>query len=213
VKLSVEPDVEREYVDPVSYRSYHTRPIPSYNRTNSVVTHMSETGIKPWSEDMTSRERIRKIATTITQPRSVNWVKKQASISSWETTKDELETLAEFGQVRIVEGEDGNVKYAPDYRRRYVDEVLDLIDKYSREELREKIANVQQRIDGWKQEYDVESKEDLESTLGELDAEEIHERNKVIRQWEHTQANKKLLNHAVRLHEDVDKETDPSVPA
>lgn len=170
---------------------------------------MNEPGIKKWSEDMSSRERIREIATTLTRPRSVNWIKKQADVSSWETTKDELETLREFGQIRTIENENGDIRYAPDYRRRYIDEVLELIDEYSRQQLREKIASVQERIDEWKDEYGVESKNDLEESLkDDFNAEEIRERNKVIRRWEQAQANQKLLNHALKLHEDVSEDSD-----
>ncbi|MDY6779136.1 MAG: hypothetical protein SV760_01020, partial [Halobacteria archaeon] len=136
-----------------------------------------EKGMEPWTKDTTTRERIREIAATLTQPRSVNWVKKQAHVSSWETTKDELETLAEFGQVQKIESENGNILYAPDYRRRYIDEVLELMDEHTKDELRESIAELQERIDGWKQEYGVESREDLESSLSDdRDADEIHER-------------------------------------
>ena len=161
-------------------------------------------GIEPWTEDTTTRERIREIATTLTQPRSVNWVKEQAHVSSWETTKDELETLAEFGQVRKVEDENGNVLYAPDYRRRYVDEVLELMEEQTKDELREGIHEIQERIDGWKEEYGVDSREELESSLSDLsDADEVHERNEVLRRWEKAEADKRLLNHALRLYDDA----------
>lgn len=78
---------------------------------------MNDRGLESWTEGLTARERVREIATTLTQPRSVNWVKTEAQISSWETAKEELEMLAEFGQVRTIEGEDGNTKYAPNYQR------------------------------------------------------------------------------------------------
>jgi hypothetical protein len=175
---------------------------------------MEETGIKSWTEDTTSRERIREIATTLTQPRSVNWIKKQAKVSSWETTKDELETLVEFGQIRTVENEEGDVRYAPDYRRRYIDEVLGLIEEYTREELREEIAEIQDRIDGWRDEYGVDSKGELEASLSDgHDAEGVRERNDVLRRWENSEANKKLLNHALQLHDDARRESDSSVIA
>ena len=74
---------------------------------------MSNDGLPSWDENLTARERVREIATTLTQPRSVEWVREQAGISAWQTAKDELEMLAEFGQVQAVEGDDGHTKYAP----------------------------------------------------------------------------------------------------
>lgn len=173
----------------------------------------TESGIEPWTEDTTTRERVREIAKTLTQPRSVNWVKEQAHVSSWETTKDELETLAEFGQIRKVEDDQGNVVYAPDYRRRYIDEVLKIMDEHTKDELRDEIAEIQERIDGWKEEYEVSSRGEIESSLSEVqDADEIHERNRILRKWESAEADKRLLNHALRLYDDA-QEPDATVTA
>ena len=68
---------------------------------------MAERGLASWSDGQTARERVRAIATTLTQPRSVDWVRNEAQVSSWQTAKDELEMLAEFGQVQIVDGTTG----------------------------------------------------------------------------------------------------------
>ena len=165
---------------------------------------IDEAGIDPWTEGLKTRERIQRIATSLTQPRSVNWIKDQADVSSWDTTKDELERLAEFGQIRAVEKGDGDVMYAPNYERRYVEQLLELLDRYDREELREEMAEIQERIDGWKDEYGVDSKEELELSLSEeMDSEEIRERNAVLRRWERAESNKKLLSQALVLYEDV----------
>jgi hypothetical protein len=164
----------------------------------------SEAGIDTWTKGLKTRERIQRIATSLTQPRSVNWIKDQAHVSSWETTKDELERLADFGQIRAVEKKDGGVMYAPNYERRYVEHLLELIGRYDREGLRDEMAEIQERIDGWKDEYDVESKEELELSLSEgMDSEEIRERNRVLRRWERANSNKKLLSQALVLYEDV----------
>jgi hypothetical protein len=61
-------------------------------------------------------------------------------VSSWQTAKDELEMPAEFGQVQIVDGDDGNPKYAPNYQQRYFTELTELINEHTREELREEVA-------------------------------------------------------------------------
>ena len=52
---------------------------------------MTDRGLESWTEGLSARERVREIATTLTQPRSVEWVKDEAQISSWQTAKDELE--------------------------------------------------------------------------------------------------------------------------
>jgi len=66
------------------------------------------------------------------------------------------------------------------------------------------MAEIQERIDGWKDEYGVDSKGELELSLSEeVDSEEIQERNRVLRRWERAESNKKLLSQALVLYEDV----------
>lgn len=168
---------------------------------------MTESGLGSWSDDLSARERVREIATTLTESRSVEWVREQANISSWQTAKDELEMLVEFGQLQAVQGDDGNTKYAPNYQLRYVNEVAALINSHTREELREEIATIQAEIDEWKREFTVESREELESTLtdDDLDSEAIRKRNRVLREWDHYEDNKRLLDHALQLYDDARK--------
>lgn len=166
---------------------------------------MSDRGLSSWGDDLTARERVREIAMTLTEPRSVEWVRKEADVSSWQTAKDELEMLVEFGQVQAIEGDDGNTKYAPNYQRRYFDEVAELINDHTRAELREEIASVQADIDEWKTQFGVESRDALEATLTDdaLDSEDIQQRNRVLRQWERYEDNKRLLKHALELYDDA----------
>lgn len=166
---------------------------------------MTNGGLESWTEGLSARERVREIATTLTQPRSVEWVRKQAHVSSWQTAKDELEMLVEFGQVHAIEGDDGNRKYAPNYQQRYFEEVAELINEHSRDDLRAEIATIQAKIDDWKSDFDVESRDELESTLTDADltGDDIRERNRILRQWEHHEDNKRLLKHALELYDDA----------
>jgi len=179
---------------------------------------MSETGLPAWDEDLTARERVREIATTLTEPRSVEWVREQAGVSAWQTAKDELAMLAEFGQLRAIEGDDGHTKYAPNYQQRYFEELAELINEHTRAELREEIATIQERIDDWKAEYGVDDRSDLEASLAEDDmaAEAIRERNRVLRRWERAADNQQLLRQALQLYDDArsinpEQSTDTSV--
>lgn len=166
---------------------------------------MTERGLNSWTDDLTARERVREIAMSLTQPQSVDWVRTKAQISAWQTAKDELEMLVEFGQLHAFEGDDGNTKYAPNYQRRFFDEVAELINDRSRNELREEIAAIQAKIEAWQTEFNIGSRDELEETLTEddLTSDGIRERNKVLRQWEHYEDNKRLLKHALELYDDA----------
>lgn len=166
---------------------------------------MSDGDLESWHEGLSSRDRVRTIATTLSQPRSVEWVREQAQVSSWQTAKEELEMLVQFGQIHAIEGDDGNTKYAPNYQRRYFDQVVELINDNTKEELREEIAALQEDIEEWEAVFDVESREALESTLAddELSSAAIRERNRILREWERYEDNKRLLNHALELYDDA----------
>lgn len=166
---------------------------------------MTDRGLESWTDDLSARERVRKIATTLTRPRSVEWVKEEAGISSWQTAKDELEMLTDFKQIHAVEGDDGHTKYAPNYQARYFNELAEQINEHSRDELREEIADIQEQIDKWKTEFDVESRDELESSLSgeDLDSEAIRDRNAILRRWEQHEDNKRLLTHALELYDDA----------
>ena len=108
---------------------------------------MTDRGLESWAEGSSARERVRDIATTLSQPRSAEWVREEANVPSLERAKGELEMLAELGQVRAIEGGDGVVKYAPNYQLRHFNEVTELINDHARGELREEIATLQEEID------------------------------------------------------------------
>lgn len=166
---------------------------------------MTDRNPASWTDGLSTRERVREIATTLTEPRSVEWVRDEAQISSWQTAKDALDMLVEFGQVQAIESDDGSTKYAPNYQFRYFNELIELINNHTQEELREEITAIQAEIDKCKEEFDAESRDELESTLtdDDLDSEAIRERNRVLRQWERYEGNKRLLKHALELYDDA----------
>ena len=91
-----------------------------------------------WKDDLSPRERVRQIVETVTDPVSANWVAEQADVG-WQTAKDELDQLAERGDLRRVDQGD-DVRYVPDFTRLYTERIRELALSFSREELREEIV-------------------------------------------------------------------------
>jgi hypothetical protein len=79
---------------------------------------VTDRGLNSWTDGLSARERIREIALTLTQPRSLDWISDEAHVASRETTKAELETLVESGKIRATNGDNGETKYAPNYEYR-----------------------------------------------------------------------------------------------
>lgn len=155
--------------------------------------------VKSWTESMTARERVETIATTLTEPRSPNWVAEQAEVE-WDTAKKHLENLRESGVVLVTPEE----KYVSDPTRAYFDHLRELILKNSKAELRGELMAIADRIDEWKKRYEVESPDELEATLAtDLSGERVRERRRVLRQWENTLDSRERIRMALELYDDV----------
>jgi hypothetical protein len=161
-------------------------------------------GIQSWTESMSARERIRSVAETLREPRSVNWISDQAG-AAWSTTNEELQELAEQGRLRRVEGGDATL-YQPDYTRLLFDEIRTLIEENSREDLRSELAAITDEIEAWQETYGVETWEELEQSLadGDLSSADLCERRDVIAFWQENQEDRRLIKHALALYSDVE---------
>lgn len=165
--------------------------------------------MKPWTETATARGRVESIALTLRQPRSVNWIKEQADVGSWETTKSHLDHLVEMGRLKTVEV-DGDTRYAPDRMREYLDHVRDLVVENTKEELRDELEAIAEEIEGWKETYDVDSREQLDASLGEEDlaSDDLRERRKILAYWEENDEYRRAITHALRLYDDLRAQDD-----
>ncbi len=153
---------------------------------------------------MSARDRIRAVAETLREPRSINWISEQGD-AAWSTTNEELQALVEQGQLRRVEAGE-TTRYQPDYTRLLFEEIRMLIEENTREELRNELAAITEEIEEWQATYDVETWEELEQSLadGDLTSDELHERRDVITRWEENLEDRHLVKHALALYSDVE---------
>jgi hypothetical protein len=168
------------------------------------MSESSRDGIESWTESMSARERIRSVAETLQEPRSINWISDQAD-AAWSTTNEELQELVTQGQLRRVEAGETTL-YQPDYTRLLFDEIRTLIEENTREELREELAAITDEIETWQNTYEVETWEELEQSLADsaLSSVEIRERRDVIAFWQENEADRRLIKHALELYSDVE---------
>ncbi|TYT61734.1 DUF7342 family protein [Natrialba swarupiae] len=163
-----------------------------------------------WTETMTARDRIEDVALTLREPRSVNWIKEQAEVGSWETAKSHLESLVDAGQLTVVTV-DGDTRYKIDPMRAYLDHIQELVVENTKDELRDELEAIAAEIADWKREYDVDSLEELEASLGEeLPPEEIRDRRKVITYWEENNHHRQLITNALGLYDDLSAQSHAS---
>jgi predicted transcriptional regulator len=160
--------------------------------------------VQSWTESMSTHERIRAVAETLHEPRSVNWISEQAN-AAWSTTNDELQDLVNQGQLRRVEAGE-TTRYQPDYTRLLFEEIRTLIEENTREELRNELAAITEEIEEWQATYDVETWEELEQLLadGGLASADLRERRDVITRWEENEGDRRLIKHALALYSAVE---------
>ncbi|WP_227357246.1 DUF7342 family protein [Haladaptatus salinisoli] len=168
------------------------------------MSEPSRDDVQLWTESMSARERIRSVAETLREPRSVNWISDQAD-AAWSTTNEELQDLVNQGQLRRVEAGETTL-YQPDYTQLLFDEIRTLIEENSREELRNELAAITEEIEAWQATYDVETWEDLEQSLadGDLSSADLRERRDVIALWCENEEDRRLIKHALELYADVE---------
>lgn len=163
--------------------------------------------VDSWTDSTTARERVETIATTLSEPRTVNWVAEQAEVE-WDTAKRHLESLADAGILTATD--DG--QYVPDPTRAYFDHLRDLILDNDRSELRAELEAIAERVDEWKGQYEVDSPEELEATLADdRPVEDISERRRALRRWEQSQRSRDLIRKALALYDDVQSLGDGTV--
>ena len=88
--------------------------------------------------------------------------------------------------------------------RAYLDHIQELVVENTKDELRDELEAIASEIATWKREYDVDSLQELEASLGEeLTPEEVRDRRKVITYWEENEHHRQLLTNTLGLYDDL----------
>lgn len=156
-----------------------------------------------WNENLSGRERIRRVVETLSRPTPVQKIADRADVSRG-TAADELERLERDDWVieRIV---DGAKAYDLNPVRLLFDEVTDLIAENSREELEQEFTELKAEIENLATDYDVDSLEAFREAFADetLPADELRQRRNVIETWEALETERDLVKHALHLYDDV----------
>ena len=95
----------------------------------------------------------------------------------------------------------GHTTYFPDYRRQAPTEAIRLRDSgHTVEDLIERLTEMNAQIRGWKDEFDIESPNQLRGTIADqvLDVTEEDRRREIAREWEQLQRRIEIVGFAIR---------------
>ena len=172
---------------------------PDSPRTNT----MTESHPGSWTESMSGRERVRYVVELLDEPTPVQEIADRADVSR-ATADDELQQLK--GDDWVTETTvDGTKAYDLNPVRMLFDEVTDLIEDHSRDELESQLTELRDEQEELAAGYDVESLDEFREQLAEenFSAAELRERRNVIATWEAINTELGLVKHALQLYDDV----------
>jgi len=164
---------------------------------------MAESNPGSWTESMSGRERIRHVVELLDDPTPVQEIAHRAEVSR-ATAVDELQRLESDDWVTETTV-DGTNAYDLNPVRMLFDEVTDLIEAHSRDELESQLTELKEEQEELAAEYDVSSLDEFRDQLAdeELSAAELRECRNVIATWEAINTELGLVKHALHLYDDV----------
>lgn len=164
---------------------------------------MTDSNAGSWSERLSGRERVRHVVELLEEPTPVQEIADRADVSR-ATADDELQRLQSDDWVTETTI-DGTKAYDLNPVRMLFNEVTDLIEAHSRDELESQLTELKEEQEALAAEYDVSSLEEFRETLAaaELSADALRERRNVIATWEAINTELGLVKHALQLYDDV----------
>lgn len=164
---------------------------------------MTESNPGSWTETMSGRERVRHVVELLDEPTPVQEIADRAEISR-ATADDELQRLESDDWVTETTV-DGMKAYDLNPVRMLFDEVTDLIEAHSRDELESQLTELKEEQEELAAEYEVSSLDEFREQLADEDfsTEELRERRNVIATWGAINTELGLVKHALQLYDDV----------
>jgi len=152
---------------------------------------------------MSGRERVRRVIESLEEPTPVQEIADRADVSR-ATADDELKRLESDDWVTETTV-DGTKAYDLNPVRMLFDEVTDLIEAHSRDELESQLTELTEEQEALSTEYNVSSLDEFRERLAdeEFSAAELRERRNVIATWEAINTELGLVKHALQLYDDV----------
>ena len=157
-------------------------------------------GIDTWKEHTTAFDRVQSVASTVSQPRPVSYIAKEAYVAE-NTARDHLERLVDLNVLLKSEHKDG-AYYSPDPLHIRIQTLRDLLEAHDRNGLIDLKADLQSKIEGWENEYNADFPVDLRAQAAETDtASKTRELKHVASDWELARYRLSILEDAIANYE------------
>jgi predicted ArsR family transcriptional regulator len=157
----------------------------------------SNPGTERWIEETSAFDRVRSVAFTLQQPQTAGQIAESAHVSE-KTARGHLQRLVEMDVVLAETGE-GPTTYYPDPAYMRYREVRTLAREHDRDELTDIVATLKRDIGEWRDEFDVETPDELQASVADEDVseQEVYERQKIAEDWAYTEHRLGLIKDAL----------------
>jgi len=154
-------------------------------------------GTERWVEETSAFDRVRSVAFALQQPQTAGQIAESAHVSE-KTARDHLGRLVEM-DVMLEETGEGPTTYYPDPAYMRYRELRTLAREHDRDELTDIVATLKRDIEEWRDEFDVETPDELRASVADVDVSEdaVYERQKIAEDWEYTEHRLGLIKDAL----------------
>lgn len=161
----------------------------------------SNPGTERWIEETSAFDRVRSVAFTLQQPRTAGQIAESAHVSE-KTARGHLQRLVEM-DVMLEETGEGPTTYYPDPAYIRYREVRTLAREHDRDKLTDIVATLKSDIEEWRDEFDVETPDELWASVadGDVSEQEVYERQKIAEDWEYTEHRLGLIKDALAQYD------------
>lgn len=157
-------------------------------------------GVENWKEHTTAFDRVQSVATTVSEPRQASYIADKAHVAE-NTAREHLERLVNLTVLQKTERTNGSF-YSPDPLHIRIQTLRNLIDENDKEGLVELKIKLQSQIKEWRDEFSVDSPEELRTQVANTDTiSETKELKKTASNWELTQYRLTIIEDAIDNYE------------
>ena len=144
-------------------------------------------GTERWIEETSAFDRVRSVAFALQQPQTAGQIAESAHVSA-KTARGHLQRLVEM-DVLLTEPDQGPTTYYPDPAYMRYREVRTLAREHDRDELIEIVVTLKRDIEEWRDEFGIESPDELRASVAndDISEAEVYERQKIAEDWEYTE--------------------------
>lgn len=148
-------------------------------------------------------DRIRDVAMTVHEPTNAGEIADSAGVAR-NTAEKYLKQLVEADKLTTIQ-RGRETCYYPDPVTQYFDQIRDLVNEYQKDELTAELGAIRDDIDEWKDTYDVESADELRTTVGDdIPASERRQRRHDAEDWEYYEHQATLIKQAIQLYDTIE---------